>query len=409
MATTTARTKADVDSMSKKDRLWDSLNYSYGKKRESSDKSYDQAYSQADRQALGRGMQRSSYNAQNLANINQRKVEAQNDIWDSQIADYENRLGQLEQQEEEADRWERQFAAGREDAAWNKEFQQKQYDANRSDIERNWAFQQQQYADTRSDAERNWNFTQQQYKDSRDDAAWNRNFQQQQFEANRADAAWNQAFQREQYDASRADADWQKAFNERQYADTRSDAERNWNFTQQQYADTREDADWQKAFNERQYQDSRADTAWSQAFQQTQADTAKDQWERQFGYTQETNGQQIAMQYALSILQNGQMPTAELLAQAGLSEADAKAMLAKTYSGTGGNKPTTGTESEGNGSPTIGDLFRDTINGLSSFWSQDNKTQTSTGKPGGVSPLTKYSQTNLKEEQKKNRIPNYVN
>ena len=76
MATTTARTQQDVDNMSKKDRLWDSLNYSYGLKREDSERQYDKAYSQADRQALSRGMQRSSYNAQNLANINQQKINA---------------------------------------------------------------------------------------------------------------------------------------------------------------------------------------------------------------------------------------------------------------------------------------------------------------------------------------------
>ena len=294
MASTTARTQQDVDNMSKKDRLWDSLNYSYGKKRESSEREYDRAYSQADRQALSRGMQRSSYNAQNLANINQRKIEASNDIWDTQIADYENRLGALEQQEAEADRWERQFAASREDAAWNKDFQQKQADINQS------------------------------------------NFQLQ-FNAGREDAAWNKAFQERQYGDSRADADWQKQFQERQYGDSRADADWQKQFQQQQYEANRADTAWNQAFQQRQYEADRADTAWNQAFQQEQANIQRDQWEKQFGYAQKSDSQKIAMQYAMSIIQNRQMPTDELLAQAGLSRADAERMIAQASGGGSGS------------------------------------------------------------------------
>ena len=52
MATTVARNQTDVNNMSARDRLWDSLNYSYGQKREESDKAYDRAISQQDRQLL---------------------------------------------------------------------------------------------------------------------------------------------------------------------------------------------------------------------------------------------------------------------------------------------------------------------------------------------------------------------
>ena len=45
MATTTARNQQDVDKMATKDRVWDSLNYSYGKKREESDRAYEKAIS----------------------------------------------------------------------------------------------------------------------------------------------------------------------------------------------------------------------------------------------------------------------------------------------------------------------------------------------------------------------------
>ena len=58
----------------------------YDKQREQSAKQYAQAYSQADRQLLRRGMQRSSYGAQSLANISTQGAEAQQTIADAQAA-----------------------------------------------------------------------------------------------------------------------------------------------------------------------------------------------------------------------------------------------------------------------------------------------------------------------------------
>lgn len=62
------------------------LTASYDKQREDSAKQYASAYSQADRQMLGRGMQRSSYGAQTLANITQEGAEAQQGINEAQTA-----------------------------------------------------------------------------------------------------------------------------------------------------------------------------------------------------------------------------------------------------------------------------------------------------------------------------------
>jgi len=125
---TTARTRQDVEGMTRQDRLWDSLSHSYGQQIEETGKSYDKLASQADRQALSRGMQRSSLVGQYLAQIGDQKIKAQNTIRDNLIADYENRLGALESEEAEAERWERQFEANRADVAWNQNFQQGQAD-----------------------------------------------------------------------------------------------------------------------------------------------------------------------------------------------------------------------------------------------------------------------------------------
>ena len=62
------------------------LQATYDKQREASRKNYAQMYSQADRQMLSRGMQRSSYAAQTLANISEQGVEAQQTIADQQAA-----------------------------------------------------------------------------------------------------------------------------------------------------------------------------------------------------------------------------------------------------------------------------------------------------------------------------------
>lgn len=75
------------------------LDTTYNKVREASAKDYRRAYSQADRQMLSRGMQRSSYGAQTLANIAQEGVEAQGDIWDQQAAAENNIAAQRAQRE----------------------------------------------------------------------------------------------------------------------------------------------------------------------------------------------------------------------------------------------------------------------------------------------------------------------
>ena len=64
----------------------DGLQRTYDKQREASQKEYENAYSRADRQQLSRGMQRSSYTAQVLANLTKEGAEAQQELWDAQGA-----------------------------------------------------------------------------------------------------------------------------------------------------------------------------------------------------------------------------------------------------------------------------------------------------------------------------------
>ena len=73
------------------------LQQSYDKQRQNTAEQYRQAYSQADRQALSRGMQRSSYNNQSLSNIDLKAAEAQKDLFNEQATE-ENKISSQQTQ-----------------------------------------------------------------------------------------------------------------------------------------------------------------------------------------------------------------------------------------------------------------------------------------------------------------------
>ena len=66
------------------------LGRNYDRQRQEAANNYAQAVSQADRRAMQRGMGRSSYNMQTLANLDQAGVEAQNELWRMQSEDEGN-------------------------------------------------------------------------------------------------------------------------------------------------------------------------------------------------------------------------------------------------------------------------------------------------------------------------------
>lgn len=72
----------------------ENIGRAYDDARQDSAEQYRQAYSQADRSMLNRGMQRSTYANQTLANLAQEGVEARGDLWKRQIQDQ----GQVDQQ-----------------------------------------------------------------------------------------------------------------------------------------------------------------------------------------------------------------------------------------------------------------------------------------------------------------------
>jgi len=306
MANTTARTKQDVDNMTKQERLWDSLNYSYGKKRESQEQAYNKSYSQADRQALSRGMQRSSYNAQNLANINEQKNRALGDIWDTQIADYENRLADIEKEEAAAEQWERQFAES-----------QRQYDTS-------LAWQKEQAATQNNQWQQEFNYKQE--RDKTTDQQWQLGFDYQKERDTTADQQWQM-----NYNLTKAGQEWDQAFKEAESERQQGNWEKTYEQTAQQNAIANDQ--WQKSF------DQTADqNAWTREYQQAQADLQASQWERSFAQDNADSDKTIAINFVTNAASNGGDVSDDLLARAGISREDYNAMKKKATSSGSGSK-----------------------------------------------------------------------
>lgn len=261
-----ATTKQQVEQQSLRDRIWEAMDYGYGKKREALEKSYDKSYSSADRQLLSRGMQRSSYGAQTLANINQERDKALGDVWSEQIADYQNRL------------------TDQEDKEWERAFQERQLEQNQNQFEMQFGEGQRQFNE-------------------------------------------NLAYQKER--AGVADAQWQAQFD---YGKER---------------DAVADQQWQTQFDYGKERDAVADQQWQAQFDyQTSRDAVADQqWQQAFDADRASEDREYAVNFVSQILANGQMPTDEMLAAAGISKEDAEKLMAQAAeesssgSSNGGSNP----------------------------------------------------------------------
>jgi len=261
MAKTTAKTKKDVDELSAKDRLYDSLSYSYGKKGEKIEKNYNQAISQQDRNLLKRGMQRSSYGASTLSGLLSQKNEALDDNESQLIADYENRLGEAEDKERAADQWERQFAESQrqynESLAYNKE--------------------------RAAAADEQWNqqFGYQKERDTVADTQWQKQYDEQQRQFNE-----NMAYNKER--AAASDEQWQKSYEE---------GTRQFN---EQLAENQRQHNEQLAESQRQYNES-------MAYNRERAAVADEQWKSSYDENKRQFDEQFAenlRQYNASMAEN---------------------------------------------------------------------------------------------------------
>ena len=403
---TVARTKQDVDEMTRQERLWDSLNHAYGQQREATNREYDKAIAQADRQMTGRGMQRSSYGAQVRGNLNDQKIRAQDDSWNNQIAKYEEGMMALDQQDAENERWEKQFNEGvrqfnenlsaqREENALARAFQTSEREAqqayqsgenelarifSKAEREAQQAYQSGENAINRAyntqerEAQQAW-----QSAENKENRAYNtaeREAQQAyntaeriaQQDYNSAENATNRAWQAAQTAAQQLWQSGENALN-RAYQTSEREAQQNYNTSEreaQQIYNTIE-REAQQAYQSGENALTRAENARQfneqMAYNNAQADRSADQWERSFAQDNMTADQKLAASYVAAIAEQGGIPSDELLARAGLSREDAMAMRKNAKSS--GSSGSTGGNSDGSNPPTTNpnDLFNDPTGG----------------------------------------------
>ena len=319
-----AVTKEDVEQQDSATRLWQSLNQGYDVQREQADKNYAKAISQTDRAAQNRGMGRSSFNLQTQANLMKEQAKAQQDITSAQIAEYQNRLTQLEDKEKEEERWERQIglqerqvAAAEAQNEWQRHFSEKQYQAGREDTAWSQNFQQSQADISQQNTERQFGLQERQF-----------GLQEQQFNANQEQNAWERSMSEKQFNANQEQNAWQRDMSERQF-----------NADQEQTA-------WQRGMQEKQFEANQEQNAWERNFSEQQFAQSQKQWEAQqaqwreeFDYNKMSTEQQLNYNFVTYALQNGKDVSDEMLERAGLSREDFNSMKAKVVSGGGGGVP----------------------------------------------------------------------
>ena len=369
MATTTAKNKKQVDEMIPEDRMWDSLGYTYGQRADDINKSFDQARLNADKQAQNRGMQRSSYNNQVLANLDTERAKSIADNDSQKIAEYEKYL--VNKDEAEAARAfqtserEAQQAWQSGENALSRAFQtseregQQAYNTSERVAQQGYntseRIAQQFYNTGEREAQQAYNTGERQAQQAwqSGENALSRAFQSSEREGqqayNTSERVAQQAYQSGEnaltraYNTAEREAQqawqsgesaltrayntaervaqqaWQSGENQANRDLTRYQYDTNMNY--QQSRDAIEDA-----FRERQYADSRADTAWNQAFQERQWQTQVDQWNKTFDYNSMSDEQKINYNYVTYALQTGADVSDEMLEKAGLSRADFNAM-----------------------------------------------------------------------------------
>ena len=332
-----ATSAEDVNNQDARTRLWQSLSYTYGKQADESNKAYDKAVSEADRAALARGMGRSSYNLQTQANLLNQKVKAQNDVNSALIADYQNRIGEIEQQEKEEERWNKQFDYQKE-------------------------------RDTVADQQWEKQFGYQKERDTVADQQWQKQYEEQLRQFNE-----NMAYQRERANVS--DAQWEKTYSEnlRQFNEQMAQQEAQFkaNLEFQQSEAARQQANWeiQQAFTEKQWEAQQA------------------QWREEFDYSKMSDRQKLIFSYIETSLQQGNAVSDELLAEAGLTRNDYNRMAeaAAAKSGYGGSysgpkkKDDTGTDSGAPTTTTPLSTKDDMIAAIDAFTGAGKNTNTTAG------------------------------
>ena len=177
----------------------DSIAGAYERQRQESDIAYAANKSAADRQALSRGMQRSSYNNQVLANIDTAAAKARQEISDREEEAAQQFGVQLASELRSQNQYEQQMNYQRERDAMSDYFTQSQLNLQRQqnaiqNQQADRAFNYQQSRDAVTDAFNNRAFEYQQSRDAVSDALNERNYNYQLSRDAVTDEQWNKTF-----------------------------------------------------------------------------------------------------------------------------------------------------------------------------------------------------------------------
>ena len=140
------KTNDEIAKMNRRERLKYDTDLQLAENLEDSDKGFAQTYSQADRTMLAKGLQRSSYGAASLGNVLKQREEARNKLRTDASALYAQGLTQIEQEEAEQARWQREYelqqeqlrlqqeqqALARQQAEWAQANWQAEFDAKQA-------------------------------------------------------------------------------------------------------------------------------------------------------------------------------------------------------------------------------------------------------------------------------------
>lgn len=267
--------------------------------------------------------------------------------------------------------WERELDRAREDERYEREFDYNDYRAQQeywtglAQVE-NQAYETEQQ---RLEAIRQYNqdFEErvreydtdlaEQIREYNESLAWDkeesaRDFAQRQYEYNT-----DNQFRYDQFN-------WQKDVDARDYARRVLENDRDYNWgvyesnrnynrgvleSDRDFQLTTDKFNWQKDVDARDFAEQVRQADLDEAFRQAQFGWQQNTDARDFNESVRQSDQKLAYNYAMAILANGQMPSAEMLAAAGLSDADARAMMPQVVPATGG----TGGKNRNGGNMTV--------------------------------------------------------
>lgn len=120
-------------------------------------------------------------------------------------------------------------------------------------------------------------------------------------------------------------SEYQRALN------TQEEAEANRAF---QTAEREAQQAWQAEQNALNREQEQSQFEIKQAFSEKQWADQQEQWREEFGYQQKSDDQKLAYNYVMAMIEKGKTPSDDLLARAGLSNADYTTMTAQASGGT---------------------------------------------------------------------------